>query len=138
MDNGSTFFVCLFFLLGCQSENRFPLDRFFTDLETHSPQAVLIQFKNIPLDSAVLNHKEYSEIFVEAASVVLRDSSQMLLFENYCEDNEISLTYEADLYTIVAAFHKWLNNEAINIKHLRLEMIKMADEINEKENKTKR
>ena len=115
--------TCLVLSFGCRENSDFPLDPFFEDLKKNSPKDVLEQFKAAPYDSAVIGYEQYSEIFTEAAAIVLQDSAQMILFESYFEENGISLVSKQDIYTIVAAFHKRLNNKKVDIKSLRQEMV---------------
>lgn len=130
--SSSLIFVFLLLSLSCQKNSDFPLNSHFEKLKEESPDSVIIQFKTAPLDSAVINYDRYPEIFSDAASVVLQDSAQLVLFENYFKENGIDLKYKQDLYTIVAAFHKWLNSKTINIKKLHQEMIDMSNQFNEK------
>jgi hypothetical protein len=124
--------IFIFLNLSCQRNSDFPLRQHFLNLKEYSPKNVIKQFQTTPLDSAVINYDKFPEIFSDAASIVFRDSAQVVLFENYFKENGIDLEYKQDLYTIVAAFHKWLNNEKINIKKLHQEMIEMSNEFNEK------
>lgn len=129
----SIFLGCTVIILcfSCQKNNDFPLDPFFNKLEETSPKSVLNEFKNSSMNSVVINHDKFSEIFTDAASIVLQDSSNKRLFENYCEDNSLSLTYKQDYYTIIAAFHKRLHKKTVNIEKLKQEMVELSNEHNE-------
>lgn len=120
----------VFLVFTCQQNDKFPLDPFFQELEKKSPEDVIKRFKAAPLDSVVLNHKKYSAIFVDAAAAVLEDSTQIKLFEDFLDENE--MTSEQDLYTIIAAFHKRLHNEKVQWNELREEMINLSNRHNEK------
>lgn len=127
------FFTCIVFVFSCMKKSDFPLDPIFEDMKKNIPKNILEEFSGLPLDSAVINYKKYPEIFVDAATVAFQDSSQVILFENYCKVNGLSLNYEQDYYTIIAAFHKRLNTKGIDIKELRKEMIELSNMINEQQ-----
>lgn len=125
---------CLLLSISCQNNNNFPLGPFFKALEANSPKDVLVQFKNAPFDSVIIHYDNYPEIFTDAASIVFQDSSQVRLFEDYCKNN-LSLTYMPDFYTIVGAFHRWLNNKPIEIEQLRQEMIEISNNLTEEKHR---
>jgi hypothetical protein len=124
--------IFIFLSLSCQRNSDFPLRQHFKSLKENSPENVIKQFKTTPIDSAIINYDKFPEIFSDAASIVFQDSAQVVLFENYFKENGIDLEHKQDLYTIVAAFHKWLNNEKINIIKLHQEVIEMSNDFNEK------
>lgn len=122
------FLTIVVFVFACKPYT-FPLDPFFNELALKSPQATLIRFKTAPLDSVVLNHLEYTEIFDDAAASVLQDSTQQRLFDDFLKEN--NMTSEQDLYTIIAAFHKRVNNKKVCLNKLRTEMINLSNKNNE-------
>lgn len=127
---GYSYYLVIVILFFACRPYTFPLDPFFNELALKSPKTTLMQFKIAPLDSVVLNHLEYSEIFDDAAAIVLQDSTQQRLFDDFLEKN--NMDSEQDLYTIIAAFHKRLNNEKVCLYKLRTEMIDLANRHNER------
>ena len=124
--------ISFLFLVACVSQNEFELDSFFKSLEQESPEGLIAKFKTDAIDSVVLNHKEYSLIYVDAAAKVLEGTSQVNAFEDFI--TKYDLTMQQHSLVIIAAFHHWLNNRPIDIELLKIEVRDLINRNHENEN----
>lgn len=120
-------FYLVLLLIGCNQPSNF-LDDHFRKLEHESPHLLIDKFKRLPFDSAIILNDRFSEIFVKAANTVMSDSAEAKAFREYFKKNNIQLLGRQDKWTIVAAFHKYLNGEKYEIYDLWQEMIKFSNE----------
>lgn len=109
------------------------LEKHFDELRQMSPPMMIQEFKQMPLDSAVINNERFNEIFVATANLILMDSLKKDALEIYFKSNNIDLLGRQDKWTIVAAFHKFLNNEKYEIYELWEEMVKLSNSEYEKQ-----
>lgn len=119
--------IIVLFIFSCQKNESFELDLFFKGLKNNSPEHVIYDFRNSSINSVISNKQNYDVIFEDAATVVLKDSLQVLRFEKFCMKNDLSLNYKHDMYTIIVAFHYWLNNKKIDIEDIKLEMLRRVN-----------
>ena len=129
----SILIIFSFVYIGCK-QNYGDLDTTFELLEKYSPDYLVKEFKNSDLDSVIINNSKYNLIFIDAANKVMGDSlsasNVKMVFKNY----GIDLVGKQVKWTIVAAFHKYLNKDPYNIPQLLDQMIEMSDSIYEVKN----
>ncbi|MGB4847764.1 MAG: hypothetical protein WBP41_07570 [Saprospiraceae bacterium] len=77
------------------------------------------EFKNLPLDSAVMNHNEFTDIFQKPIKVLLEDSLYRSKFELSCSANNLRLTSIEDGYVLAAMFHNSLNHKPFVVEDLK-------------------
>lgn len=115
-----SYILCLSFL-GCSGEpENFLVDKFFKDLtKTITNKSQLEEFKSLPLDSAVMNHTRFDDIFQKAINTMLEDSLYRSRFESSFLTNNLSLTNIGDSYVLAAMYHKSLNHLPIHVVDLK-------------------
>lgn len=125
------FYLLIVIISSCRQPTY--LEEHFDELQQLSPPMLIQEFKQMPLDSAIINNERFSEIFVVTANVILSDSLKQNALKTYLKSNNIDLLGRQDKWTIVAAFHKYLNNEKFEIYELWQEMVKFSNSEYEKQ-----
>ena len=118
-------FLHILLLTSCQ--NPFPLDSLFEEIkiQTKNP-SIIDDFKNLSLDSAIINYEQYPEIFVNAVAVALEDSTNKKIYLEFLKNNEINRYNKFDGYLVIAVFHQRLNKKRIDLDNLRKTIYKVS------------
>lgn len=115
------YFHILLILLGCSTApENFLTNRFFKDLNNSiTNKSQLEEFKNLPIDSAVLNYNRFDGIFQKPIENLFKDSLYRSKFETGCLTNKLSLNEPQDGYVLAAMYHKSLNSKPFDITALK-------------------
>lgn len=108
-------------LYACQDEPKdFLLGRVFPDLykaSKHHPD--LREFKEAPIDSAVMNCPSYDHIFNTSIKQILADTAYNAQFQKSLNEMEMYAYAPEDVFAFAAMFHKWLNEKPVNKEETR-------------------
>ncbi|MGB4848975.1 MAG: hypothetical protein WBP41_13715 [Saprospiraceae bacterium] len=117
----SLIYFLFLLVLGCPREpDNFLVDTFFKDLtKTITNNSQLEEFKNLPIDSAVMIHNKFTDIFQKPVEVLLEDSLYRSKFELSCSQNNLNLTSIEDGYVLAAMFHNSLNHRPFEVGDLK-------------------
>lgn len=132
MANKTLTYFLIFFIFSC-CHNTSYLEVHFQELHRMSPPKLIEEFKQMPFDSAIIHNERFNEIFVKNAKVILSDSAKAYALSEYFKNNNIQLLGRQDKWTVIAAFHKYLNNEKYDILELWEAMSKLSNKEYEKQ-----
>jgi hypothetical protein len=126
------FFIVIVLMFGCKNDTEV-LDNHFAKLKQQSPPQSVLKFKQLPLDSAVLFSDSFNDIFEDTSIKILSDSDESKAFYDFFKDRNIPLLGRQDKWTIVAAFHYYLNGKKYNINKIWNEMKEFSNKEYEKQ-----
>ncbi len=118
--------LALLFIMACVNKEQ-PLDNFFKQLESESSKIELQKFKNMPLDSVLINYRKFDGIFVEVAGEILKDSTYLNEIVLIYRENHIQMVGRESLWLLTAAFHEYLNNRQYDFPKLWKHMKELGD-----------
>ena len=117
----------LILTLVCCKNNETWLDSFFEQLEKECSEEIIDKFRNAPFEDAVINNFEFNEIFVKGTNALLSDKGMSDKFKAYFAQHDIQLIGRQDKWVVIAAFHKFLNEENYQIEQLWTEMAELSN-----------
>ncbi|MEP6645716.1 MAG: hypothetical protein ABJC12_01390 [Saprospiraceae bacterium] len=123
-----------FNLFGCYKPQS-DLEIYFAKLKYQSPKHLIDEFKNTPLDTAVIHNERFNEIFIVTSNKIFQDSSEVKRMRNFLKREGIDspgLDGEYIVWAMIASFHKYLNHKNFNFADMMDEMQVLSDKIEKK------
>ena len=111
----SAFFVMVFSCCNGKEDIEYLFDRVV--IETDNP-SLINEFKNLELDSAILNYEEYPDIIYRGLKTALQDSSLKIIFDRFYSTYDMNIYDGVHNAVFFGSFHQSLNNRKINVPEL--------------------